>query len=320
MVNVTTGQKAAISSQAAAYLENIRHPPFPWLLSPVIASPSRILNVQQTIGQKLAALEEEHIARYNLQITETTIADVPVLVIEPHVIAPGNESKILINIFGGGFVMGTPRERAALIMAGECGIRVYSIRYALSPEAWYPIARDECFAVYRKLVEMHESANIYAMGSSSGATLMITTLLLAHKDKLPMPARLFLCTPAVDFTGAGDSMVSNADRDIMPVSLLSAMVRQNYTPTDLKFDSKNPLFSPLFASYDATWPPTVITSGTRNISLSSAVRFFWKLREAGVKVELLVGEGMWHGFNWEADIPEAIALRGAVREFLFSEN
>ncbi|PVH69191.1 alpha/beta-hydrolase [Cadophora sp. DSE1049] len=320
MVNVNTGQKAAMSSQAAAYLENIRHPPFPSLLSPFIASPSRILNIRQTIGQKLAALEEQHIKRYNLTITETTVADIPVIVIEPHVIAPDNESKILINIFGGGFVMGTPRERAALIMAGECGIRVYSIGYSLSPEVRYPIARNECFEVYRKLVEIHEPANIYAMGSSSGATLMITTLLLAHKDKLPMPARLFLCTPAVDFTGAGDSMVSNADRDIMPVALLSAMVRQNYSPTDSKFDFKNPLFSPLFASYDAAWPPTVITSGTRDISLSSSVRFYWKLREAGAKIELLVGEGMWHGFNWEVDIPEAIALRAAVREFLFSDN
>ncbi|KUJ18073.1 uncharacterized protein LY89DRAFT_684012 [Mollisia scopiformis] len=320
MVIITPGQKAAISSQAAAYLENIRHPPLPGLLSPFIASPSRIPNLRLTIGQKLAALEEEHIKRYNLSITETTIADIPVMVIEPHVIAPSNESKILINIFGGGFVMGTPRERAALIMAGECGIRVYSIKYSLSPEVRYPIARDECFAVYRKLVEIHDPANIYAMGSSSGATLMITTLLLARKDKLPMPARLFLCTPAVDLTGAGDSMVSNANRDIMPVALLSAMVRQNYAPADPEFDFKDPLFSPLFASYDATWPPTVITSGTRDISLSSAVRFYWKLRGAGAKAELLVGEGMWHGFNWEVDIPESIALRGAVREFLFSDN
>src|SRR4051812_40913413 len=99
MVNVNTGQKAAMSTQAAAYLENIRHLPFPMLLSPFIASSSRILNIRQTIGEKLVTLEEQHIKRYDLKITKTTIADIPVTVIEPHVIAPGNESKILINIF-----------------------------------------------------------------------------------------------------------------------------------------------------------------------------------------------------------------------------
>lgn len=41
------------------------------------------------------------------------------------------------------------------------------------------------------------------------------------------------------------------------------------------------------------------------------------MRAAGVRVELLVGKGMWHGFTWES-MPDAIQMRGVVREFLNS--
>ena len=50
--------------------------------------------------------------------------------------------------------------------------------------------------------------------------------------------------------------------------------------------------------------------------LSSGVRLYWKLRESGCRVQLLVEEGMWHGFNWEEGIPEADRMRAAVRQFL----
>lgn len=40
------------------------------------------------------------------------------------------------------------------------------------------------------------------------------------------------------------------------------------------------------------------------------------LREAGADVELFVSEGMWHGFNWEPTLPEAIRARSAVYHFL----
>ncbi len=92
------------------------------------------------------------------------------------------------------------------------------------------------------------------------------------------------------------------------------MVSQNYPP--IEQDVKDPLYSPVYAQYNALFPRTVITVGTRDFALSNGVRFYWKLRDAGVEVELLISEGMWHGFNWEADMPEALQSRAAVLEFL----
>lgn len=128
-------------------------------------------------------------------------------------------------------------------------------------------------------------------------------------------AGVYLCTPAIDLSGAGDSMVFNSlGRDIMPVSLLTGMVSQNYAPKGINL--MDPLYSPIYAEYDETFPRTVITVGTRDFALSHGIRFYWKLREAGVRVELLVSEGMWHGFNWDPVIPEALQARAAVIGFL----
>ncbi len=323
MVSLTAGQKAALSPEAVKFLENVHHLPFAKLLSSFLTMPSRVPALRRDIEEKMTPGEMALIDKHHLQIKEIAVAGVPVVVIEPPVIAPEKEKKILFNVFGGAFIMGSPKDRTALTMAAELGIRVYSPHFTRSPEAKYPVARNQVLAVYRELVSKGcsgaapiDPADIFAMGTSSGAQLLVSMLLVARSEGLPMPtAGLYLCTPALDFSGAGDSLVTNgSDRDIMPVSLLAGMVSQNYAPDGI--DLMDPLFSPMYAEYDQTFPPTVITVGTRDFALSNGVRFYWKLKEAGVRTELLVSEGMWHGFVWDPVIPEAIIGRAAVIKFL----
>jgi len=323
MVSLTEGQKATLSPEAVEFLTKIRHPPLANTLSSFITSPCRVPGLRQGFTEKTAPGETQLIEKHKLQITETLIAGVSVVVIEPPTIKPGKQKKILFNVFGGAFIMGSPRDRAALTMAIELGVRVYSIDYTKSPEVKYPEARDQCLAVYGELLQNGPSggapvdpSNIHAMGCSSGAQILVSMLLVARQQGLPMPsAGMYLCTPALDLSGAGDSMVFNSlGRDIMPVSLLTGMVSQNYAPEGTNVT--DPLYSPIYANYDSSFPPTVITVGTRDFALSHGIRFYWKLREAGVKVELLVSEGMWHGFNWDPVIPESIRARAAVIKFL----
>lgn len=314
MVSVTPIQKASISSEAAEFLDKIPMVPFAGLISPYLASSRRAKGLRDQMAAKMSPGEEDLIAKHKLKITSTNIANVTVVIIEPPTIATEYEGKILLNLFGGGFIMGSACERAALLMAAEMHIRVYSVEYSKSPEVRYPVARDETLSVYRRLITQFGAKNILAMGSSAGAQILVSALLVANTEFLPMPARIFLCTPALDLSGAGDSLVSNEGRDIMPVSFLSAVVQQNYQPDGQ--DLKDPLYSPLYAEYKATFPPTVISVGTRDMCLSNGVRMYWKLKESGVEVELLVSEGMWHGFNWIENLPEAVRLRKSVREFL----
>ncbi|KAF5709486.1 alpha beta hydrolase [Fusarium globosum] len=304
MVSLTEGQKAILSPEAVEFLTKIRHPPLANTISSFITSPCRVPGLRQGFTEKTAPGETLLIEKHKIQITETLIAGVSVVIIKPPVIKPEKQKKILFNVFGGAFIMGSPRDRAALTMA-------------------YPEARDQCLAVYSELLQNGppggapvDPSDIHAMGCSSGAQILVSMLLVARQKGLPMPtAGMYLCTPALDLSGAGDSMVFNSlGRDIMPVSLLTGMVSQNYAPDGI--DVTNPLYSPIYADYDESFPPTVITVGTQDFALSHGIRFYWKLREAGVKVELLVSEGMWHGFNWGPVIPESIRARAAVIEFL----
>ncbi|KAF2092911.1 alpha/beta-hydrolase [Rhizodiscina lignyota] len=304
MVSLTAGQKATLSPEAIKFLNNVPNFPFSNFLSPFLASSGRIKGLRENMAAKTSPVEEALIQKHNLKITEATIANMPVIIIEPPAIKLGNERKILLNFFGGGFVMGSARERAALLMAAEMGIRVYSVAYSKSPEVRYPVARDEGLAVYRELLRTFDPSGIFGMASSSGAQILLSMLLAARQENLPMPARL----------GAGDTTVCNDGRDIMPAALVSAMVTQNYKPVGI--DATDALYSPIYAEHESDFPPSVISVGTRNVCLSHGVRMYWKLREAGVKAELLVSEGMWHGFNWDETLPKAVRVRAAVRDFL----
>lgn len=323
MVSLSDGQKAALSGEAVKRLKTIRHLPLADVLSNFLTMPSQVPGLRQSMERNMAPGEADLIAKHGLRHKVINIAGVPVVVIEPPIITADKDKKMLFNVFGGAFVMGSPRDRAALTMAAELGVRVYSPDFTKAPEAKYPLARDQCLAVYRALISgdppggtSMDPADIYAMGSSSGAQLLVSMFLVAREEGLPLPAAgVYLCTPAVDLTGAGDSPVFNGHgRDIMPVSLLYGMVTQNYLAEGINL--RDPLVSPMYAEYDESFPRTVITVGTRDFALSNGVRFFWKLREAGVEVELLVSDGMWHGFIWEPLLPEAMCARAAVVKFL----
>ncbi|HEV2546514.1 MAG TPA: alpha/beta hydrolase [Stellaceae bacterium] len=49
---------------------------------------------------------------------------------------------------------------------------------------------------------------------------------------------------------------------------------------------------------DFPYPPTILTSGTRDLFLSNTVRVHRKLRAAGVEAELIVFEGQSHAQHY----------------------
>jgi monoterpene epsilon-lactone hydrolase len=312
---LNANQAATISAEASAFLR--AQPAFrlPRMLYPLVTSPARIPRFRAQFQSGEDIVEEKLVRDHGLRLEPTTIAGVPVLIVHPRQLADGLENAIVFNVHGGGFVMGTARERTALLTAAEMGIRVYSVDYALAPEARYPVAIEQCLAVYRALIEELSTDAIVATSSSAGGQILLTVINRALREGLHMPAALGLFTPAADISGNGDSPRFNNGRDLQPTELAMQMMRRSYL---VDADPMDPDVSPLYAHYTTATPPTIITSGTRDMLMSNAVRLYWKLREADVETELLISEGMWHGFNWEPDVPEAIRARRIVQAFLRS--
>lgn len=347
--SITTNQTATLSPAARAFVRNA-HPgtmPFVDSLSKFVTKPSRIAKSRQILLKRFQPKEEALITKHGLTVGTTIIADVPIVVIEPSYITQDNRGKIILNIHGGLFYSGTARDTSGLIAAAEWGIKVYSIEYTLSPEAQYPIARDECLSVYRALVRSQSAGaeNIIGMATSAGGQLMLSMLLKAREERLSMPKAVFLSSPLADLSGPiGDSLTANEGRDPLDIYIAMSAIKQNYRPVEnaggsqdqslspilgssknrsassggCQFDTEDPFYSPIYASYDSKFPPTVITTGTRDLMLSTSVRLSWVLREAGVRTELLVSEGMWHYFIWKEELPEAKQAREGVRRFLQS--
>ncbi|MBB85119.1 MAG: hypothetical protein CL931_15025 [Deltaproteobacteria bacterium] len=76
---------------------------------------------------------------------------------------------------------------------------------------------------------------------------------------------------------------------------------------------KHPLVSPVYADFEPGFPPSLLSSGTRDLLLSCTVRLHRALREAGVDAELHVFDAMWHGAS---NMPEMADLRRETLVFL----
>jgi len=136
----------------------------------------------------------------------------------------------------------------------------------------------------------------------------------AQKLGLPVPAAIAPGTPWSDLTNTGDSYFTNEGVDNGLVSyepLLSAAARLYANGVDLK----DPRLSPVYGNFKG-FPPTILTTGTRDLFLSNTVRVHRKLREAGVDSRLEVYEGQSHGqYLVDPTAPESKEAFGDIATF-----
>jgi acetyl esterase/lipase len=110
MVSLTEGQKATINPEAVKFLSSIHTIPFVNTITPFLTTPKRVPGIRQGFQEKTAPGEAALIEKHKLRITDITIAGIPVVVAEPNIIQPEKENKIRFKIFGGAFIMGSPKD------------------------------------------------------------------------------------------------------------------------------------------------------------------------------------------------------------------
>ncbi|TFY64095.1 hypothetical protein EVJ58_g2841 [Rhodofomes roseus] len=120
-------------------------------------------------------------------------------------------TDLILDYPGGGFISMTPEhhEERLRMWAVRTGKPVLSIEYGKAPEYPYPFAIDECFDVYRLLVESGGKAigmsghrlNVIISGDSAGAHVAANVMvkILETQLTLPLPKALVFAYPALDF-------------------------------------------------------------------------------------------------------------------------
>jgi acetyl esterase/lipase len=239
--------------------------------------------------------------RLHVKVEKTTIDGVRAFILTPEVIAPENRNRLLIHVHGGCYVL-NPGEAAlpeALFMAGFGHFKVIAVDYRMPPEAYFPAALDDGLTVYKNAIKTTDPRNIAIFGSSAGGALTLEMVLKAKQDGLPLPGAIAPGTPMSDVTKVGDSFVTNAMLDnvlVSPDGFCDAATKVYANGHDLK----DPLLSPVYGDMKG-FPPTILTSGTRDLLLSNTVRVHRKLRQAGVEAMLQVFEGQSHAHYYRDD-------------------
>ena len=254
--------------------------------------------------------------RLHVKIEASTIDGVRVYVLTPDDIPVQNRARLLVHVHGGCYVL-NPRLAAlpeAVFVAGMSHMKVISVDYRMPPEAYFPAALDDAMTVYKAATTMVPPANLGVFGSSAGGALTLEMMLRAKGAGLPMPGAIAPGTPMSDATEQGDSFETNERVDNVLVSATG------FCDAAAKFyaqghDLHDPMLSPLFGDF-AGFPPTILTTGTRDLLLSNTVRTNQKLRQAGVETMLQVFEGQSHAQFYRDDrIPEDRFAIGEIAGF-----
>ena len=255
--------------------------------------------------------------------TKSVIAGVPVQTFMPQGgIAPENRHRVLVNLHGGGFIFGGggPAGAAESIpIAGLGRIRVISIDYRLAPEHCFPAASEDVAAVYRELLKSFPADGIGIYGCSAGGTLAAQAVAWFQQERLPIPGAIGVFCASLHRQGEGDSAQiwprMQSTQQVEPVALDPEKFNDSREPYFSGANPKDPLAVPA-ASRDVlkAFPPTLFVTSSRAPEMSGATQSHLELLELGVKSQLVIFDGMEHGFI-VYPIPEATRAHKLIVQF-----
>jgi epsilon-lactone hydrolase len=246
---------------------------------------------------------EKSLAASHATVTEVQMGGVTVEDIRPH--GWNDNGKVLVFLHGGGYSLFSARSTfpVAVPMATATGLRMVSVNYTPAPRAHFEEIQRQIVAVFDALIEAgYAMQDIAIYGESAGGGLTASTVLNLRDQGKGMPTAAVFWSPNTDLSSRDDSTVTlDPDDPILTYSTLLVTGSKAYAG-DVALD--DPRVSPLYADLSKGFSPALIVVGTKELLLSSSVRFYQALEAAGQSVKLDVYEGMWHVFP-QYGLPES---------------
>lgn len=265
----------------------------------------------------LTADGEAAAAAYGATVSTREIGGTQHLWVEPAGYDPDASDRIILYVHGGAYTLARPElvVGSFLKIADMTGAPVLGVRYPLAWQAPRPAQRDRVLEVYREILATHSARHIVMVGDSAGGGLIMTSVLHLRDAGLPMPAALGLLSPWADISKSGSSLydLAGGGDPIIDYDTSLAPSAELYAGDAPLTD---PAVSPLYADFTAGFPPSYISTGTRDLFLSHTARLQRVLTDAGVQNSLFVYEGMWHVFQQDFDLPETEAAWRDLANFL----
>ena len=271
--------------------------------------------MQQASTEGAGPILDDIRLKLGVTVQPRRIGGVPCFVSMPNDLPEANRNRMLMHLHGGGYVLfpGLVGAGEGMMMAGYGRFPVVSVDYRMAPDHPVPAPLDDAMAVWTALLAEHAADRMAIFGTSAGGGLTLATVLRARAEGLALPAAMGLGSPWVDLEQRGDSVFANAMLDNALVSWTGwvGAAAALYAGTH---DIRDPLISPIHGDF-AGLPPAIVTSGTRDLFLSDAVRSHRKLRRAGIEAALQVFEAQSHAQFLTPFAPETEEAFGEIAAF-----
>lgn len=242
--------------------------------------------------------------------------DVRLLIYRPPGLGEGPH-PVLLNIHGGGYVIGSPEQNDPMnrARAVALGCPVVATSYRLAPETAFPGAVEDCYAALCWVAAHAEelgldASRIAISGESAGGGHAAALALHARDRRRAGEDAPVVCLQLLDSPMLDDRTGSSADphpwtgqftwtRDhnafgwssLLGQEAGSAEVPEHAVPARVQDLSD--------------LPPACITIGGLDLFLEESLEYARRLSRAGVPVELHVIPGGYHGFGLAASSPQA---------------
>jgi acetyl esterase/lipase len=219
---------------------------------------------------------------------------------------PRSENKplpALLWFHGGGYVIGTPEmdDKKCIEFARRLGMVVISVDYRLAPKHPFPAALEDGWAALHWAVAESERlgidpGRIAVGGGSAGGGLAASLALLAHDRQEVRPAFQLLVYPMLD-----DRTVTRSD--LKNRQFLIWLQESNQFGWESYLgqpcgEHALPMYAVPARREDLSGlPPAWIGVGSLDLFHDEVVAYAHNLSECGVKCELVVVPGAFHGFD-----------------------
>ncbi|OAL36768.1 hypothetical protein AYO20_03823 [Fonsecaea nubica] len=255
--------------------------------------------------------------RYMFELNQILAAE-PTDVVYEEVLCPGtvrpaiwckpttaNPGHVILYLHGGGCFAGSPQSHRKLAahLAKAAGAQALLTDFHLAPQFRFPTQIEDAVATFKWLLGRGiEARKIVLAGDSAGGNLAITTTLKLKEEGVGLPGGIVAISPWVDLEATGESLDSNAQRDVFANRGTEAYFSQLYLD---QASPKLPLANPLYADLNG-FPPIHVSVGEWEVLLSDSEKLVQRAKQAGVDVTHEVGPEMQHVYQLMAGkAPEA---------------
>ncbi|MCM2997188.1 alpha/beta hydrolase [Paenibacillus cellulositrophicus] len=302
-------KKVVLEPAALKFAQDTANPPYLFDLGP------------EKGREAVDEVQSGDVPKLPVEIQDITVEGGPSGQVSVRLLRPENVTNklpVILYIHGAGWVFGNAHTHDRLIRELAVGAEACVVfpNYSLSPEAKYPTAIEEIYAVLTWIAEHGEAYGLdtdrlTVAGDSVGGNMTAAITLMAKERKGPAIQKQLLFYPVTDSGNDTESYHQFAEGYFLRRDAMAWFWEQYITKPS---DKEEIYASPLRATREQLegLPPALVITAEADVLRDEGEAYANKLREAGVRVTAARFQGAIHDFVMLNALADTAAARGAI--------